>query len=1091
MCWEGKGLHRRGSRTRAAVCIAAGSVFPLHAHAVGKIWIGNGTSNWNTNNWFQLPIGPSGTGPPVSGDDAYLTQDDGNDRIVNFDSGFSPPSGLLSLTVDATGTGTMTFAQPNNNRFRANTQYIGDGGHGIYLQSNGTNDAGTLYLGYGAGSSGTYGMSNAASALNISAALYVGYGGSGTMNQTGGNVTVTNGAEMVLGYFSGSSGVYNLSGGTLSTPGLRIGDDDSATGQFVQSGGTASVSADLEIASFSNSSVGSYSISNGRLIVGRNMLLGEAGTGTFMQSGGTVQLTGGGTNGLIIGSSPVSGTNPASIGSYTLSAGLLSVTGRVYVGFAGNGSFTQSGGTNAINGRLVLASATGTNTSAADYSLQGGTLNVTGDGVIQLNAGGTFTQSGGTLTYTTFNMDGGTVNGTLTNGGTFNYSAGTFNGRLVNSAAAAMNLSADFVAGNGMANAANLSFASNRTVTLNGAGLNNTGTIQLLGAQITGSGPLVNNGTLSGNGTISGTGGFTNNATWTLSLGNYSLSNTGLNANFGTLTIPAATSGVSLSLDDAAARLDNSGTINLNTNASIGGVGGLVNKPAGTINAGNATIATAGFTNQGNLNVGIGGSGDLTVNPAFSNSGTVTLTGLSNNLSGGAIANTGVITGAGQVNNVITNSGAIFPVLGGSLVLAGAVVNQAGGVMSVGPGATLTVNALSANAGTINVSAGGTFSDGTFANSGQINVSGTLDIDSITNTGTITYSGGAGSIDSFGPIVNNAGGTIVLGAGSPNVIFYDNLTHAAGASFTVSAGATANFLGNVSGGGNVTNHGTLNLSAGKTYALGKLSGSGSTILFESTQLSATQIVQNSLTLNSSGATGGASVSITPAGTAGTLTNKLNTLTIAGGPVPIAPLDLANTNLMLDYSLLSPIVTVRSQLRSGFNPAGTRWMGNGIASSSAAADSTAALGYGEASTILGISGTQTASWFGQTADATSLLIRYTKAGDTNLDGTVNFLDLVAVAQHYGDVTGLRVWTEGDLNYDGNVDFNDLVMLAQNYGASLPSAPLPAQVSEDFARAMASVPEPGSMWVLGVAGVLLGRRRGCRASNVKRKETCLPH
>src|SRR5439155_6822960 len=168
-----------------------------------------------------------------------------------------------------------------------------------------------------------------------------------------------------------------------------------------------------------------------------------------------------------------------------------------------------------------------------------------------------------------------------------------------------------------------------------------------------------------------------------------------------------------------------------------------------------------------------------------------------------------------------------------------------------------------------------------------------------------------------------------LGAGSPNVIFYDNLTHAAGASLTVSAGATANFLGNVSGGGDVTNHGTLNLSAGKSYALGKISGSGSTTLFEGAQLSATQIVQNSLTLNSSAATGGASVAIVPAATAGTLTNKLNTLTIAGGVAPIARVDLANTNLMLDYTLLSPILTVRSQLRSGFNPTGTRWTGNGI------------------------------------------------------------------------------------------------------------------------------------------------------------------
>jgi hypothetical protein len=51
------------------------------------------------------------------------------------------------------------------------------------------------------------------------------------------------------------------------------------------------------------------------------------------------------------------------------------------------------------------------------------------------------------------------------------------------------------------------------------------------------------------------------------------------------------------------------------------------------------------------------------------------------------------------------------------------------------------------------------------------------------------------------------------------------------------------------------------------------------------------------------------------------------------------------------------------------------------------------------------------------------------GDFNLDGTVDFSDLLAVAQHYnGPAAG---WTDGDFNYDGKVNFADLLALAQNY------------------------------------------------------------
>ena len=56
------------------------------------------------------------------------------------------------------------------------------------------------------------------------------------------------------------------------------------------------------------------------------------------------------------------------------------------------------------------------------------------------------------------------------------------------------------------------------------------------------------------------------------------------------------------------------------------------------------------------------------------------------------------------------------------------------------------------------------------------------------------------------------------------------------------------------------------------------------------------------------------------------------------------------------------------------------------------------------------------------------------GDVNHDGTVNFSDLVILAQHYGQ-SDVPLWEDGDLNGDGRVNFADLVLLSQNYNGAV--------------------------------------------------------
>jgi GH43 family beta-xylosidase len=62
----------------------------------------------------------------------------------------------------------------------------------------------------------------------------------------------------------------------------------------------------------------------------------------------------------------------------------------------------------------------------------------------------------------------------------------------------------------------------------------------------------------------------------------------------------------------------------------------------------------------------------------------------------------------------------------------------------------------------------------------------------------------------------------------------------------------------------------------------------------------------------------------------------------------------------------------------------------------------------------------------------------QTGDINADGSVDFNDLVLLAQNYNAAASIA---QGDINGDGQVDFNDLVLLAQNYNTSV-AAPVAA-------------------------------------------------
>jgi autotransporter-associated beta strand protein len=246
--------------------------------------------------------------------------------------------------------------------------------------------------------------------------------------------------------------------------------------------------------------------------------------------------------------------------------------------------------------------------------------------------------------------------------------------------------------------------------------------------------------------------------------------------------------------------------------------------------------------------------------------------------------------------------------------------------------------------------------------------------------------------------------------------------------------------------------GTFTMTGNNTYT-------GGTNVQSGTLITSTNLSNGPLTI-----TGGTTrvaqkaVSNDPAGV-----TIVPSISIAGGS-----LDLTNNAMVIDYTAgNSPLSTVvRPAIVSGF--ASGSWNGVGINNTLAATafgtSHPTGVGYAEAST-LGIG-----TFAGHSVDSTSVLLRYTLLGDANVDGVVNALDFNAVATNFGNASA-NLWTQGDFNYDGQVNTADFTALAQNFAAPL-VIPAPPSSSPMLGSV---VPEPASLGLLSLAGLLGARRR----------------
>ncbi|MFT3784949.1 MAG: PKD domain-containing protein [Tepidisphaeraceae bacterium] len=97
--------------------------------------------------------------------------------------------------------------------------------------------------------------------------------------------------------------------------------------------------------------------------------------------------------------------------------------------------------------------------------------------------------------------------------------------------------------------------------------------------------------------------------------------------------------------------------------------------------------------------------------------------------------------------------------------------------------------------------------------------------------------------------------------------------------------------------------------------------------------------------------------------------------------------------------------------------------------------------------------------GSDTDVWVQTLKQTHYGDANLDGQVNFSDLLSLAANYNQSN--RGWANGNFDGRNGVTFDDLLTLAANYGAG--TAPSSAGIFA-WASARSNVPEPSCLFAI---------------------------
>lgn len=394
----------------------------------------------------------------------------------------------------------------------------------------------------------------------------------------------------------------------------------------------------------------------------------------------------------------------------------------------------------------------------------------------------------------------------------------------------------------------------------------------------------------------------------------------------------------------------------------------------------------------------------------------------------------------------------VVNIFGGSTVivrdgalLEGAQVTNAGTLVLDGPAArvrarTLVIGSTFVNNGTIRgggiieapVTNNGvielrednalTISDGLANNSaGRIQGRGSLNATTLINNGRVELS--AGFSDFNATVINNSGGRIIVSGGGV-ASFYRNVTNAAGGEIRTSAGGRSVFFAPVNGSGTFTGTGVVQFE--DSYSPGSSPG----LIAFGGDVELTDA--STLNIELAGPTRGSQYDALDIAGSVDLRGDL-VLSTLGGYVP-------------DYGV--PHTFINATSRSGIFR-----------------------------TVAGVQLSPTkflAVTYNASAD---VIVTAALPGDANVDGTVNFSDLLALARNFG--SSGRSWADGDFGGNGSVQFDDLLALARNFGSTLVLGEIVidanASFDSDWALAQSVVPEPAALAGLAALSLAAARRR----------------
>ncbi len=671
--------------------------FSVGNGSVGNLTIGAGTNlNFVPTTGiarFMVGFGAGGSGT-VAMTGGTITSTEANGNYLVFDLGRNGATGTFNQsggTVNSANGALQIGVAGGNGTYNLS-------GNGVLTMAGG---AGTVYLGDGVGGVGLLHVSDNAS-FTATGQMYVGNGGAvGTITQDGANSEVvlnvsnvalfgtnvdfpspvgtgiynlidgrlqigSNGAS--FGNLAGGFGYFNQSGGMFTTVGanalIKIGQ--AGTGEYNLSGGTATLTAGMNIAQFAGST-GTVNQTGGTLTLSGGQIQFGAGTGTYNLNGGTLQL--GGTN-------PI--TSGAGAYQFNLGGGTIQVLGS---NLLSNIRFALVAGTlSAIDTNGLNATLTGVLSGNGGIAKIGaGTLALSGNNT---HGGGTFLNAG-ILQATADNNLGAPTGGLTFNGGALQFLAG---------------------------------FSTSRAISLNAGGgiFDTNGNNATLGGPIGGAGGFTKNGagilTLTG---VSSYAGATTVNAGTLQAGatnvfspgsRYTIASGGaLDLNNFSQTIGSLSGSGGVTLGSATLTGGNDGT-STEFSGVINGTGGLRKVGGGTLGLAGAST----YTGPTNIDAGVLNVSGSLASTVFANSGG-TLTG-NGTIGGLAVASGGTVAPGSSTLNVTGNvgfaPGSVFGVnvnaAGQSgLIAAGGLATLAGGTVQVfgTPTPNLTYTIMTAQQG--------------------------------------------------------------------------------------------------------------------------------------------------------------------------------------------------------------------------------------------------------------------------------------------------------------------------------------------------------------------------------------------------------